>query len=224
MATTTNYGWTTPDDTALVKDGAAAIRTLGSAIDTSLVDLRGGTTGQILKKASNTQMDFEWGAASSGLTVINTTSFSAVSSQSINDVFSATYASYKIITNITTSDAAPSLQFRLRVSGTDTTSGYRSQYLFGNNTSIGGSRDLTNQWTMSYVVSNRPTNPTFNVHNPFATNTTTAEVNYIEAPIGSIISYLTVFGINNTTSYTGCTIYPSTGTMTGSITILGLTS
>jgi hypothetical protein len=224
MATTTNYGWTTPDDTSLVKDGAAAIRTLGSAIDTSLVDLRGGTTGQILKKASNTQMDFEWGAASSGLTVINTTSFSAVSSQSINDVFSATYASYKIITNITTSDAAPSLQFRLRVSGTDTTSGYRSQYLFGNNTSIGGSRDLTNQWTMSYVVSNRPTNPTFNVHNPFATNTTTAEVNYIEAPIGSIISYLTVFGIDNTTSYTGCTIYPSTGTMTGSITILGLSS
>lgn len=36
MATTTNFGWTTPDDTALVKDGAAAIRTLGSAIDTSL--------------------------------------------------------------------------------------------------------------------------------------------------------------------------------------------
>jgi hypothetical protein len=37
MATTTNYGWTTPDDTDLVKDGAAAIRTLGSSIDTSFV-------------------------------------------------------------------------------------------------------------------------------------------------------------------------------------------
>lgn len=36
MATTTNYGWTTPDDTALVKDGASAIRTLGSAIDTTV--------------------------------------------------------------------------------------------------------------------------------------------------------------------------------------------
>jgi hypothetical protein len=36
MATTTNYGWTTPDDTALVKDGAAAIRTLGSSIDSTL--------------------------------------------------------------------------------------------------------------------------------------------------------------------------------------------
>ena len=36
MATTTNYGWTTPDDTALVKDGASAIRTLGSSIDSTL--------------------------------------------------------------------------------------------------------------------------------------------------------------------------------------------
>jgi hypothetical protein len=35
MATTTNYSWTTPDDTALVKDGAAAIRSLGTAIDTT---------------------------------------------------------------------------------------------------------------------------------------------------------------------------------------------
>lgn len=60
MATTTNFGWQTPDDTDLVKDGASAIRTLGSAIDTSLVDLKGGTTGQVLSKNSNTDMDFTW--------------------------------------------------------------------------------------------------------------------------------------------------------------------
>jgi hypothetical protein len=36
MATTTNYNWSTPDDTALVKDGAAAIRSLGTAIDTTV--------------------------------------------------------------------------------------------------------------------------------------------------------------------------------------------
>lgn len=36
MATTTNYGWTTPDDTSLVKDGASAIRSLGSSVDTQV--------------------------------------------------------------------------------------------------------------------------------------------------------------------------------------------
>ena len=66
MATTTNFGWETPDDTDLVKDGAAAMRTLGGAIDTSLVDLKGGTTGQVLSKASNTDMDFTWIANDQG--------------------------------------------------------------------------------------------------------------------------------------------------------------
>ena len=60
MANTTNFGWETPDDTDLVKDGAAAIRTLGSSIDTSMMDLKGGTTGQVLSKTSNTDMDFTW--------------------------------------------------------------------------------------------------------------------------------------------------------------------
>lgn len=61
MATTTpNFGWDIPQSTDLVKDGATAIAALGTDIDTSLVDLKGGTTGQILSKNSNTDMDFTW--------------------------------------------------------------------------------------------------------------------------------------------------------------------
>lgn len=60
MPTTSNFGWTTPADTDLVKDGAAAIRTLGNGIDTSFLDLKGGTTGQNLRKATNTDLDFTW--------------------------------------------------------------------------------------------------------------------------------------------------------------------
>jgi hypothetical protein len=60
MATTPNFSWPTPDNTDLVKNGALAIRTLGDAIDASLVDLEGGTTDQVLAKNSNTDMDFKW--------------------------------------------------------------------------------------------------------------------------------------------------------------------
>jgi hypothetical protein len=66
MPTTSNFGWTTPADTDLVKDGAAAIRTLGNGIDTSFLDLKGGTTGQILSKNSNTDLDFTWIANDQG--------------------------------------------------------------------------------------------------------------------------------------------------------------
>ena len=58
--TTTNFGWTVPSDTDLVKDGAAAIRTALGGVDTSFVDLKGGTTGQVLGKASGTDLDFSW--------------------------------------------------------------------------------------------------------------------------------------------------------------------
>jgi hypothetical protein len=74
MATTTNYNWTTPDDTDLVKDGAAAIRTLGSSIDTSLVK-------HLIRRYCRTDsyqifctdLDFAFATPSSGgMTLINT--------------------------------------------------------------------------------------------------------------------------------------------------------
>ena len=58
--TTTNFGWDIPQSTDLVKDGATAIAALGQDIDTALVDLKGGTTGQVLSKASGTDLDFTW--------------------------------------------------------------------------------------------------------------------------------------------------------------------
>jgi hypothetical protein len=58
--TTPNFGWSVPVSTDLVKDGATAIELLGDSIDTSLVDLLGGTTGQVLAKASGTDLDFSW--------------------------------------------------------------------------------------------------------------------------------------------------------------------
>ena len=100
MATTTNYGWTTPDDTALVKDGAAAIRTLGSSVDTSVKALNPGTTagdldyytaattkariakgtaGQVFTMNSGATAP-EWQTASSGsMTLISTTTLTGAS-------------------------------------------------------------------------------------------------------------------------------------------------
>lgn len=67
MATTTNYGWTTPDDTNLVKDGAAAIRTLGSSIDTTTKNLNPETTlGDIAYRSSTANVKTRLGIGSTG--------------------------------------------------------------------------------------------------------------------------------------------------------------
>ena len=49
-----------PTSTDLVTDLPADFATFGQAVATSMADLLGGTTGQVLSKASNTDMDFTW--------------------------------------------------------------------------------------------------------------------------------------------------------------------
>jgi hypothetical protein len=107
MATTTNYGWTTPDDTALVKDGASAIRTLGTAIDTTtfnnasaaiaktIVDAKGdiiaataadtvsrlavGANDTVLTADSTAATGLKWATPSGGMTLISTTTLTGAS-------------------------------------------------------------------------------------------------------------------------------------------------
>jgi len=125
MATTTNYGWTTPDDTALVKDGAAAIRTLGSSVDTTTKNLNPettlgdlayrsstanvktrlalGTANQILRVNSGATAP-EWATVSSGsITLLTTTSLSG--SETLITGINQTYKDLRIyvygVTNAT---------------------------------------------------------------------------------------------------------------------------
>jgi len=67
MATTTNYSWTTPDDTSLVKDGASAIRTLGSSVDTTVKALNPETTlGDLVYRSSTANVKTRLGLGTAG--------------------------------------------------------------------------------------------------------------------------------------------------------------
>ena len=128
MATTTNYSWTTPDDTDLVKDGAAAIRTLGSAIDTtvfnnagaaiskSLIDAEGdlivgdaadavqrlaiGSNGNVLTVDTTVDGKIKWAAPAGGGKVLQVVYGSSTTSTT---VASATYTDTTLSATITPS-------------------------------------------------------------------------------------------------------------------------
>ena len=57
---TSNFGWQMPTSTDLVTDLPADFEVFGQAVDTALVDLKGGTTGQVLSKTTDADMDFTW--------------------------------------------------------------------------------------------------------------------------------------------------------------------
>jgi hypothetical protein len=71
---TSNFGWQMPTPTDLVTDLPADFEVFGQAVDTSMSDLKGGTTGQILSKATNADMDFTWITNDVGdITAVNVT-------------------------------------------------------------------------------------------------------------------------------------------------------
>ena len=71
---TSNFGWQMPTPTDLVTDLPADFEVFGQAVDTSMADLKGGTTGQILSKATNADMDFTWITNDVGdITAVNVT-------------------------------------------------------------------------------------------------------------------------------------------------------
>jgi hypothetical protein len=63
---TSNFGWQMPTPTDLVTDLPADFEVFGQAVDSDFVDLLGGTTGQVLSKTSNTDLDFTWVSANPG--------------------------------------------------------------------------------------------------------------------------------------------------------------
>lgn len=63
-----------PTSSDLVTDLPADFEVFGQAVDTSLADLKGGTTGQILTKASNTDMDFTWSSEAGDISAVTVTS------------------------------------------------------------------------------------------------------------------------------------------------------
>jgi len=71
-----------PTNTNLVSQLPADFEVFGQAVDTSLADLKGGTTGQVLKKNTNADMDFVWSADSAGMTNPMTTTGDTIYSSS----------------------------------------------------------------------------------------------------------------------------------------------
>ena len=171
-------------------------------------------------------------ATNQGLTLISTTSFSGVASQSVNDVFSATYDNYLIVTNSeTTISNAQILQMRLRVSAADNSSNnyYWSGYNIGTNGATPslntfGSNGLTSSFdaAVSNASTTGQTVSIINLFNPFATKRTSFEsrMPYTDTSTGGF--HRTYQGqMSVTTSYTGFTLISASGNVTGNVSVYG---
>lgn len=202
MAVTTNYSWSTPDNTSYVKDGASSIRTLGSSVDTTLFSVSGGKNV--------------------GHQHLNTTTFTAVSSIAIDNIFTSAYSNYEILINLTgTSTANHTLNMRASGS-TNSTSNYTyGSYvvIYGSNTVTGAQAVNITTWSEGSRANAGDASATqWQVYNPQLAQKTFVQANTTDGSITRNVGML----FNATTQFDGFILQPTGGTITGTIRVYGL--
>jgi hypothetical protein len=197
-----------------------------------------GTTNQVLVKAAAGQtsnllelqnssgtvvaglnQDGVWsGTAEPGLVLLNTTSFSAVASQSINNCFSASYDVYKI-NLVFVASTNNTIFSRLRVGGVDnsTASSYSSQYVQGSTSSASAANSLDTAWTITPGSTNRGI-VSFDIAQPFVAATTV-----LTGTGGRVDTVRSIFAHHNqSVSYDGFTFFgDGVSTITGYVQVFG---
>jgi hypothetical protein len=172
-----------------------------------------------IKTASGSRLS---GSLPTGLVLLNTTSFSGVSSQSINDVFSATYNNYLIVIDdiIRNTGSALDIYLRLRVSGTDSTTGYyyaQGYSLFASDTAGTGRVNNGGQFTAAGCSSTQRGFSMIWLQNPFLAKQTGYQSIQTRHDAGAYSA-----GYNSaTTSYTGFSIVPDSNNLTGTVSTYG---
>lgn len=156
--------------------------------------------------------------------------FNGVSSISLNNIFSTTYNSYRVLIDAYgTVGSSNLLSMRIRSSGSDLTSGYSSGTKYWAVPSTGTAFDVatgpTNQVDLCYLPSNSSdgrSTISLDIHNPFTADVTTFTGTGSGTRAGVYIQgSLIVSHISTLNSYTGFTIYPASGTIIGKILVYG---
>ena len=155
-----------------------------------------------------------------GLVYITKSTFSAVSSVSIDNCFSADYSQYKIILDSSFTDSQ-ALYTRLRASGSDnSTSNYRDQFINADSTSISANKRTTETAWINFPFHMRTAKSIgiSEILNPFQSTYTSALKADGEATSGSSIQIqLAAYGFNGTDSFDGFSLITHIGTMTGTV-------
>ena len=175
--------------------------------DTDKLEAYDGTNWVAIGPATSTQ----------GLTLISTVTFSGVSSQLFTNVFSATYDAYKIQGYVTHSTSA-NAYIRLRTGSTDLTTGYANQYLIGASTTASAALGATD----TFMSLNGTQTGSFHLDcimiNPFASLATQSNT-WVSQSTNTIRLFSTF--TTSTSSYESFNLYPSTGTISGKVSVYG---
>jgi hypothetical protein len=157
--------------------------------------------------------------AGSGLVFLRKETFSGVASQNVNNVFSTTYQHYKVIISAIGSGNVD-LRFRLRAASDADGNDYTTLLSISENTSITTTTTTATSIRASDMRATNRTSVSMDVFNPFLT-ARTGFSSVAVRPVANIQQFLAVAEHGLSNSYTGLTLFSSSGTMTGEVQVYG---
>jgi hypothetical protein len=189
------------------------------------IDILDAPTGLKLLVPSSVAVGSGSGSASASGTV----TFSGASSVSLNGIFTTTYDNYKIVLSLSAMSAQARVQARLRASGTDASGSDYHTYGIGiDNSMTTKTTNLNSTTSWGFAEGNAADGnlviSSIDLANPFVAAKTKGVEQY-----AGITSSGSAFAIsmncqlfhNLATSYDGLTIFPASGTISGTINIYG---
>jgi len=209
--------------TTTITAGTATVSTAGSL---ALTQYEGGL---LYFTAAGTSIFYDYvqaAASTSALVFIKKVDFSAASSVDFSDSFSATYVNYLMIGNYT-GTADSDLTYRYRVSGADnSTSNYNLQIFDADGTNVTGGRSTgqtVGRIGPTSASASRISNTTYFIA-PFLAQTKGSQSNNMRTTSTAITQNILTNGFNAATSFTGFTLIPASGTVTGTFAVYGYTN
>jgi hypothetical protein len=219
----TGSAWANLDTTGMTNPMTTTGDIIYSSPGSTPVRLGIGTAGQVLTVASGVPSWATPGGGGGGAYVyVGGTTFSGSSAVNINDVFSSTYANYIAYVNYTASIDTAAI-YRLRVSSADnTTSNYNTESIFAYSTTVGAARTANSS---SFPLPNCTEAGTAHIiefMNPFASAKTLTFGRHLVFANSSIETNVSTSAFDATTSFTGFSLLPNNGNITGTVRVYGL--
>lgn len=149
--------------------------------------------------------------------------FSAVTSLSLNGVFSADFDNYVVAYSLDVTSGGIGLRMRLRLSGTDATTNYTRQYLSVGGTSVTSGRESGSELGIGGANQGYTNGTQIFIYGPaLAQPTATRNITFM----GEGGAYIQDWANTHSTStaYDGCTIFPSSSSVTGKLAVYGIRS
>lgn len=227
----TSVSWATGAVLRLVNIGAGAVTIAAGAgvtVSNATSTIAQWEAVEIIRTGSDTWVVVRGQTTPSapGLAFITSSTFTSSTAVNLNNCFSSTYDSYRVMVDITAMSTTVDVLMRMRVSAADnTTTNYSRQTVYGNGTTPTADKTTgQTSWTVNSSNAANAENCKFliDLFAPNLARRTIGNLHWVSLDsLGNLLAVVANISFTATTIFDGFSLVPSTGNFSGTVRVYG---